>query len=77
MTFTWPATVINRTMRDFLLKKMNKEEVISRGDFYRLFGSVSNLSGRFCSLKSSWPLNLFIFMASICLFVLFPRSTHC
>lgn len=52
--------------------------MISRGDFYRLVGSVSNLSGRFCSTKNSRPINLFIFMASICLFcfVLFPCSTN-
>lgn len=52
--------------------------MISRGDFYRLVGSVSNLSGRFCSAKNSRPINLFIFMSSICLFcfVLFPCSTN-
>lgn len=39
-------------------------------------GGKAIFSGRFCSLKSSRPaFNLFIFMASLCLFVLFSRST--
>lgn len=47
--------------------------MISRGDLYRLVGSVSNLSGRYCSPKSSRPINLFIFMTPVCFSRFFVR----
>lgn len=47
--------------------------MISHGDLYRLVGSVSNLSVRYCSPKSSRPINLFLFMTPVCFSRFFVR----